>query len=78
MNPSSNRLLLKRGIFPWYLICKFLIRFQLHKNRLKPEPVPEPALTDGSVIGTISGHFSGSVLQPVRDGSGRDGTNAHP
>ncbi|KAL4584114.1 hypothetical protein LXL04_008704 [Taraxacum kok-saghyz] len=60
----------------------YLIRFQFTKYRLKPapapEPIPVPALTGGSVFGTISGDLSGSVLQPVRDGSGRDGPNAHP
>ncbi|KAL4583619.1 hypothetical protein LXL04_008198 [Taraxacum kok-saghyz] len=62
----------------------YLIRFQFTKYRLKPEPapapepIPVPALTGGSVIGTNSGDFSGSVLQPVRDGSVRHGPIAHP
>ncbi|KAL4573703.1 hypothetical protein LXL04_020518 [Taraxacum kok-saghyz] len=60
----------------------YLIRFQFTKYRLKPAPAPVPipgvTLTGGSVIGTNSGDISGSVLQPVRYGTGRDGPIAHP
>ncbi|KAL4586056.1 hypothetical protein LXL04_010687 [Taraxacum kok-saghyz] len=48
-------------------IIAFLIRFQLQQNRLKPAP----ALTGGSVFGSIHVAFSVPVLNPVRDGTGQ-------
>ncbi|KAL4581402.1 hypothetical protein LXL04_017616 [Taraxacum kok-saghyz] len=51
-----------------------LIRFQVLKNRLKPAPAPEPALTGGSVFGSIQVNFLVPVLHPLQDGSVRDGS----